>query len=171
MQLDSQTLVFVMVSLVAVQGLGATIFFLWLAHTVRAREADLVQLSRGAGEKLQQLERNLDRLAVLGEKLPDMAATASEQLQRVATGVDRVDSQIEEGVRSIRGWLATGDRTLEANLLQFQRHTTRMQKIIRHPAVRASAVTKAGLAFLTQLLATPEKPSDARSAGDEEIFI
>lgn len=174
MQLDLEVLVYIMAGFVAAQAVGVSIFFIWLAHRLRSQEAGIERACRTAGEKLQQLEHNLDRLQVVRERLPEMATTASDQLSALSVRIDELDREVERGVRFARDWLARGDRRVEAGLLQFQRHTSRMQKLIRHPAVRASAITKAGLAFLTQLLAADRKPPSQRSSpdpGDAEIFI
>jgi len=173
--LDTQSVLILFIAgVVVLQAVGIAVFFTITARSCRLHKMSVNRISTNTSQKLLQMERILDGVVEFEKKLPALASALSNQLTFVADRADRVDHELQKGIGAIREGLAVGDRKFEEGLVNFERQTALVQRVVRHPALQVTAVVRAGLAFVSRLLDRHDDGSGrqpAGPAGDDEIFI
>lgn len=136
------------------------------------------QLNRYFEQRSQQLiaamtwSRNtLHRMSKFGENLP----AVQRELDRTVTTVSRIlhrgDEKAARGLEAARESIRKGGRQVEGTLSRFTRQTSRVQRLVRTPALHVSALLKGGFVAIQQYLKERKAESPASHVPDKEIFI
>ena len=165
------TLLYVLAGLFLLQSIFTIILYFVLSGKLRKVEDETIKISQRSAGQIRNFRALLVRINRAFQILPALEKSFTKVLDYAVEKLQVVDEYTESTMQKSVVQIEEIGRKIEVSLKQFNRQTTQVERIIRNPAINASALLHGLVVGFRELFKSTRAFQPATHSPEDDAFI